>query len=119
MAWLLHGDRVLASVETAVDARARSRGLLGRDGIDGVLLLQPASAIHTIGMRFAIDAAYCSSSVDGEDMDLVVQDVVTMPPNRLGRPRPRCRVILEAESGRFAKWGITSGDELHIRLAEQ
>jgi len=118
VAWLLHRDRVLASVEMADGARSRSRGLLGRDGIDGVLLLQPASAIHTIGMRFAIDVAYCTSTVDEDGCDLAVREIVTMPPNRMGRPRPRCRVILEAEAGRFAKWGVTSGDELRVRMTE-
>ena len=41
------------------------RGLLGRDGIDGAMLLRPARSVHSVGMRFPIDVAFC-------DQDLVV-----------------------------------------------
>ena len=40
--WLVRGNDVLASLEVAESGAARRRGLLGRDGIDGALLLQPA-----------------------------------------------------------------------------
>ena len=58
MAWLVRGGEVLASLEVA-DTRAMCRkGLLGRDGIDGALLLVPARSVHTLGMRFDIDVAF-------------------------------------------------------------
>ena len=50
----------VAPLEIAVDRRARRRGLLGRTGIDGALLLAPASSIHTVAMRFPIDVALCT-----------------------------------------------------------
>ena len=107
MAWLLRDGSVLASLERADTPRARSRGLLGRDGVEGALLLVPASAVHTIGMRFPIDVAYC-------DRDLTVLDVVTMPRWRIGRPRPSARAVIEAEAGAFGRWALQPGDRLEV-----
>ena len=108
MAWLLRDGDVLASLEMADDARRRAKGLLGRDGIDGALLLRPSMSVHTLGMRFPIDVAFC----DGR---LRVLDVVcAMRPWRVGRPRPRARVIIEAEAGSFERWALRVGDELEI-----
>ena len=58
MGWLLREGEVLASLEVADTRPARRRGLLGRDSIDGALLLVPARSVHTIGMRFPIDVAW-------------------------------------------------------------
>ncbi|KPC66729.1 DUF192 domain-containing protein [Streptomyces chattanoogensis] len=93
-------------VEIAASYRARTRGLLGRDGIEGALLLTPASGVHTFRMRFAIDVAYLSRN-------LTVLAVRTMPPGRLGRPRLRARHVLEAEAGAMGRWGVRAG----VRLA--
>ncbi|MFJ9617502.1 DUF192 domain-containing protein [Streptomyces noursei] len=94
-------------VEVAASYRARTRGLLGRDGIVGALLLTPASGVHTFGMRFAIDVAYLSR-------DFVVVDVCTMRPGRLGRPRPRARHVVEAEAGAMAGWGLRPGVRVRV-----
>ena len=53
--WLLCDGRVLAAVEVARTGRERRMGLLGRDGIDGALLLERCRWVHTVGMRFALD----------------------------------------------------------------
>ena len=58
MAWLVTEGRVLASCESATGRPAKGRGLLGRDGIEGALVLTRCRWVHTIGMRFAIDVAY-------------------------------------------------------------
>ena len=108
MAWLLRDGEVLASLELAPTRRARARGLLGRDGIDGALMLSPSRAVHTLGMRFAIDVAYC----DGE---LRVLRVVTMPPYRLSLPVWRARSVIEAEAGSFARWNLRPGDQLEVK----
>ncbi|MFB7632106.1 DUF192 domain-containing protein [Streptomyces sp. NPDC056149] len=97
-------------VEVAASYRARTRGLLGRDGIVGALLLTPASGVHTFGMRFAIDVAYL-------DRELVVVDVCTLRPGRLGRPRWRARHVVEAEAGALARWGVRRG--VRVRVREQ
>ncbi|MGW4052550.1 DUF192 domain-containing protein [Streptomyces sp. NPDC004779] len=89
-------------VEIAASYRARRRGLLGRDGITGAMLLTPASSVHTFGMRFAIDVAHL-------DRGLRVLSVVTMRPGRLGALRPRARHVLEAEAGAMAGWGLRPG----------
>nr|WP_227025266.1 DUF192 domain-containing protein [Streptomyces tsukubensis] len=89
-------------LEIADSAGARAKGLLGRDGITGALLLSPASSVHTLGMRFAIDVAYL-------DRRLNVLAVRTMRPGRIGLPRVRARHVLEAEAGALAGWGVGPG----------
>ncbi len=89
-------------LEIAESGRARRRGLLGRDGVDGALLLSPAHAVHTLGMRFAVDVAHL-------DRAFQVLDVRTMRPVRIGLPRPRARHVLEAEAGTMARWGLERG----------
>ncbi|MBT2908142.1 DUF192 domain-containing protein, partial [Streptomyces sp. McG8] len=79
-------------LEIAASYRARTRGLLGRESLDGALLLSPANSIHTFRMRMPIDVAYL-------DRRLRVLAVRTMPPGRLGRPRVRARHVVEAEAG--------------------
>jgi uncharacterized membrane protein (UPF0127 family) len=111
MPWLLRDGEVVAAVEVARGRRDRRRGLLGRDGIDGAILLTPARAIHTVGMRFPIDVAYCRRDAGG----LVVTDMVCMRPGRVGRPRPLARCVIEAEAGAFERWGIAIGDVLELK----
>jgi hypothetical protein len=95
-------------LELAESGRARRRGLLGRDGIEGALLLTPASAVHTLGMRFAVDVAYL-------DRKLRVLAVRTMRPGRIGLPRFRARHVLEAEAGEMERWGLRRGVLVSVR----
>lgn len=108
MAWLVHDGRVLATLEVPERRVERRRGLLGRPGIEGALLLRPVRSVHTVGMRFAIDAAQC-------DADLRVLRIVTMPPNRVLRPVRGVRAVVEAEAGAFARWSVVPGDCLEVR----
>ena len=96
------GNAVTVPLEIAASYRARTKGLLGRDAIDGALLLSPANSVHTFRMRFPIDVAYL-------DRRLTVIAVRTMPPGRLGLPRLRARHVLEAEAGALAGWGVRVG----------
>ncbi|GGQ52349.1 DUF192 domain-containing protein [Streptomyces flaveolus] len=96
------GNAVTVPLEIAASYRARTKGLLGRDSIDGALLLSPANSVHTFRMRFPIDVAYL-------DRRLTVIAVRTMPPGRLGLPRLRARHVLEAEAGAMAGWGVRAG----------
>jgi uncharacterized membrane protein (UPF0127 family) len=105
--WLLRDGEVLASLEVADRVTARTRGLLGRTSVEGALLLRPAAAVHTLGMRFPIDVAYCDAS-------LVVLETCRMDPWRLGRPRPAARAVLEAEAGAFERWRLLPGDRLEV-----
>jgi len=106
--WLVLDGRVLASLEVADTWRSRSRGLLGRDGIDGAILLRPARAVHTFRMRFPIDVVHV-------DADLNVVHVCTMRPNRFGAPVWRSRAVIECEAGATARWGVAVGDQLEVR----
>jgi uncharacterized membrane protein (UPF0127 family) len=105
MPWLLREGEVLASLEVAVDRRARRIGLLGRDGIEGALLLEPARSVHSFGMRFPIDVAWC-------DRELTVVRVARLDRNRMTRPVLKARSVIEAEAGAFAHWGLVVGDQL-------
>lgn len=93
---------VRVPLEIAASYRARTKGLLGRDSVDGALLLSPASSIHTFRMRMAIDVAYL-------DRGLRVIAVRTMRPGRLGLPRLRARHVVEAEAGAMEGWGVRVG----------
>ena len=107
----MRGNDVLASLEVAESGADRRRGLLGRDGIDGALLLQPARSVHTLGMRFPIDVAHLGP-------DGTVLRIVTMKPWRIGAPVPAARSVVEAEAGSFARWGVAVGDVLEVKGGE-
>ena len=79
MAWLVTDARVLASAEVADTGKARSRGLLGRRGLDGALVLRPCHWVHTLGMKFALDIAFLDS--EGK-----VIRIVQMRRHRMGLP---------------------------------
>ena len=90
------------SVEGAFFActlRARLRGLLGCDGVQGVLILAPCRSIHTYGMRFPIDVAFVAAS-----------GIVLKAYRNVGSgKRLRCRraaVTLEREAAEDAAWFI-------------
>ncbi|MEU5218860.1 DUF192 domain-containing protein [Streptomyces sp. NPDC020807] len=94
-------------LEVAASYRARRRGLLGRDGVTGALLITRTNSVHTFGMRFPIDVAYL-------DRRMRVTAVRTMPPGRLGMVRWRARHVLEAEAGAMAGWGLGPGVQVTV-----
>lgn len=109
-AWLVRDGLVLASLEVAESLQGRTRGLLGRDGIEGAILLRPARSVHTFGMRFAIDVAFC-------DRDLRVVRVVHLAPNRVTLPVRHAHAAIETEAGLLRRWGVRPGDLLEVRDA--
>jgi uncharacterized protein len=92
----------------AHDRRAKRRGLLHRDSLDGAFVLRPCRWVHTLGMRFPIDIAY----LDGEG---VVVKTIRMSRHRVGIPVWRATAVIEAEAGAFARWGLRVGDVVEIR----
>lgn len=108
MAWLLKDGEVLATVEVASSIIERSRGLLGLDSFDGAILLRSTRSIHTLGMRFPIDVAFC-------DKLLTVISVARVPPYRLCLPRLKARCVIEAQAGAFERWHLRLGDHLEVR----
>ena len=91
-----------------MDRRSRARGLLGRSAVEGALVLSPCRAVHTLGMRFAIDVAF----LDG---DGIVLKVVRMARHRIGLPVWKARTVVEAEAGAFERWGLHIGDCVELR----
>jgi uncharacterized membrane protein (UPF0127 family) len=108
MSWLVRGEDVLAAAEVAASRRARRIGLMGRDDIDGVLLLRPCRQVHTFGMRFPIDVAFC-------DRDGFVLHTSTLPPKRVSRPVFHAAFAIEARAGSFDRWKLNLGDVLEVR----
>jgi hypothetical protein len=108
MAWLVRDGEVLAAVEMAETARARRRGLLHRDGFDGALVLRPCRNVHTAGMKFSIDVAFC-------DVEGTVLRTTTLAPWRISPIVRRSAFAIEAEAGAFDRWRLTRGDRVELR----
>src|SRR5919108_4999876 len=107
MPWLVRGDEVLAAAEVAVTRRGRRRGLQGRDDLEGVLVLRPCRQVHTFGMQFPIDVAFC-------DRDGFVLHTATLPPKRVSRPVFHAAFAIEARAGSFDRWKLNLGDVLEV-----
>jgi uncharacterized membrane protein (UPF0127 family) len=85
----------------------RMRGLLGRRSMDTGegLLLRPAGSIHTLFMRFPIDAVFL-------DRDRrVVKVVPELRPWRTAAGRG-ARSVLELPAGQAGERGVREGDVL-------
>ena len=107
-AWLVSDGRVLASADVADTPRTRRVGLLGKSSTETVLVIQPCSWVHTLGMRFALDVAYV-------DRDGVVVKVSHLSPWRVGAPVRGSKYVIEAASGSFERWGLRAGDTVEVR----
>jgi uncharacterized membrane protein (UPF0127 family) len=91
---------VLATAEVADGLARRSKGLLGRSGYEGAMVLPRTRSVHTM--------AFC-------DKEMVVVGVARLRPWRVGIPRRRGRSVIEAEAGAFERWGLKVGDQLELR----
>lgn len=107
MPWLIRDGKVLCSVEVAATRSQRRRGLLGRDSIEGAMVLSPARSVHTLGMRFPIDVAHVDASG-------TVVHATTMARNRLGRTVWSARSVIEAPAGAFLRWDLNVGDNVQV-----
>ncbi|MEW1723562.1 DUF192 domain-containing protein [Streptomyces sp. NPDC093109] len=105
----VEGQDSPVALEIAASYGTRRRGLLGRDGIEGALLITPCNSVHTFRMRFPIDVAYL-------DEELNVVDVHTLKPGRLPLPRLKARHVLEAEAGAMARWGLRPGGRVTVSV---
>ena len=108
MPWIVSDARVLASVEVVSDRRAKGKGLLGRDHLEGAFLIRNCRWVHTLGMRFPLDIAYL-------DAEGHVLKTIRMSRHRVGIPVWKARSVLEAEAGAFARWGLHVGDVVELR----
>jgi uncharacterized protein len=111
MGWLVRAGDVLASADVARGIRERTQGLLGhRDSgqLTGALVLRPCRQIHTLGMRFPIDVAFC-------DREGVVLRTATVPPWRVTRVVWRAGFVIEAAAGSFERWQLQAGDTIEVK----
>lgn len=93
------------AAEVADSSKARRRGLLGRDSLaegEG-LLIRPCEAVHSFGMRFAIDVLFLAR--DGR----VVRVVSRLKPWRIALCL-RAHSTLELPAGTARATGTVRGD---------
>ena len=108
--WLVRDGQVLASIEVAVGRVAKARGLLGRDHLEGALVIPGRRSVHSFSMGFELDVAF----LDG---DGIVIRTLRLRRHRVTLPVWQARWVVEAEAGAFGEWELKVGDELEIRLA--
>ena len=101
---------VAATLESAFDSATRNRGLLGRDALDPdtAFLLAPTSAVHTFGMRFAIDLIFAAR--DGR----VLKVRPAVPARRIAVALGAFAVI-EMAAGAAERSALRPGDRLAVR----
>jgi len=108
MPWLVRGDDVLAAAEVAVARKQRRKGLIGRDHLDGVLVLRPCRQVHTFAMQFPIDVAFC-------DRYGFVLHISELRPGRISRFVLHSYFAIEASAGAFDRWQLHPGDVVEVR----
>jgi uncharacterized membrane protein (UPF0127 family) len=108
MSWIVRGDDVLAAAEVAVTRRDRARGLLGREEFEGALVLRPCRQVHTFGMHFPIDVAFC-------DRYGFVLYRKTISRFRITRFVWRSYFAIEAPAGSFERWKLELGDVVEVK----
>lgn len=103
-------DEALAQhVEVAVTRSARRKGLLGRDGLGSscALILAPCAAIHTMFMRFGIDAVFV------DDDGRAVKVVRGLVPWRIA-VTPTAHAVVELPAGSLGAEDVAIGDRLYL-----
>jgi uncharacterized membrane protein (UPF0127 family) len=108
MAWLVREGDVLAAAEVAGTRRDRRRGLRGREHLDGAFVIRPCRNVHTVGMRFPVDVAFC-------DHDGVVVRSCCLRPWRLSPLVLRAALVSEAPAGAFDRWNLRVGDKVEVK----
>jgi uncharacterized protein len=97
------------TIEAAFESGSRKRGLLGRDSLGErtAVIIAPSSAIHTFGMRFAIDVLFVNRR--GE----VLKRVTGLKRWRIAvRPRAFAAIELAAHHAGVAR--TACGDRLLV-----
>lgn len=108
------GMAVVPRMMATVGPLERMRGLLARTPLAAgeCMLLDHCNAIHTIGMRYAIDVVFLDPA------GRVVRVVPALPPHRMSVCRP-ARAVLELAAGEAARLGIQRDRHLHAGFAER
>ena len=106
----LEGRQTAIAVDLRCRFLGRLRGLLGqrRPAADTCVWLARCAAVHTIGMRFAIDLAFVSR--DG----VVLRVDANVPPGRIRWMRGADAVV-ESNAGVLCRSGVRAGSRLAVR----
>lgn len=100
---------LIATVWHATGYFARLRGLLGRSLAEtGGMLLTPCSAIHTIGMGYAIDALYL------DRQGRVLRIDASIEPGRMMPQQRGAKHVLELPDGSAKRRSLSAGDTLEV-----
>lgn len=104
------GRELAESVQVADSLFSRMRGLLGRKGLNTgeALWIKPCKGIHTIGMKFSIDAVFLDRN------NRVIAVIPDLPPNRVSRIYRRAASVIELQAGILAVTPITIGETIEI-----
>jgi uncharacterized membrane protein (UPF0127 family) len=88
----------------------RLKGLLGKDSLPPgeALLIKPCNAIHTFGMRFAIDVIFLSRD------NHVIGVSKNLRPNHLSPLHFRATSVIELPAGTIEATETALGDEVGI-----
>lgn len=103
-------DEALADrIELAVTRRDRRKGLLGRDEFEtsSALIIAPCFSIHTMFMRFDIDAVFV------DDDGRAVKVVQEMAPWRIA-VQPFAHAVIELPAGSLRDRPVDVGDRLYL-----
>jgi uncharacterized membrane protein (UPF0127 family) len=103
-------DEALAErVEVAVTRRDRRKGLLGRAGLEpsSALIIAPCFSIHTMFMRFDIDAVFV------DDDGRAVKVVPDMSPWRVAIDAT-AHAVVELPAGSLRQRQVNVGDRLYL-----
>ncbi len=96
--------------ELANNPLQRLVGLIGKSTLsaDAGLVIMPCSGIHTIGMRFAIDALY----IDYDNR--VLRTVSKLAPWKVAPVDSRASYIIELAAGVIEQTGTQIGDKVAV-----
>jgi uncharacterized membrane protein (UPF0127 family) len=102
-------DALAERVEIAVTRRDRRKGLLGRSGLEPstALIIAPCFSIHTMFMRFDIDAVFV------DDDGRAVKVVREMTPWRIAVD-PTAHAVVELPAGSLRDREGNNGDRLYM-----
>ncbi len=106
--WLVRDGKVLASLEVARGRVAKTRGLLGRESMEGAMLIVGARSVHSFAMGFDLDVAFL-------DADNQIIRTLRLHRNRMTVPVWRARSVLEAQAGAFDHWDLNVGQIVELR----
>ncbi|MCF8010961.1 MAG: DUF192 domain-containing protein [Clostridiales bacterium] len=101
----LNTAHILAyNVEYAYTFKSRLKGLMGRAGLEGALVLHPCSSIHTCFMRFPIDVLFLDKNY------YILAAIKNMKPYRFSRIIKSANTVVELPAGMIEKTGTQYGD---------